>query len=1025
MTPERHQLITRLYHELSELPAAQRAERLAQVCGGDQGLRAELEDLLATEARLGAFIETPALKLTAEMLAEERAQAAAGEMLAHYRIQALLGAGGMGEVWLAEDTRLGRQAALKLLPPHLTENAERVARLAQEARAASTLNHPNLLTIFELGESQHGLFIAMEHVEGRTLRAVLKERRLELSTILDLSVQIASALAAAHQAGVIHGDIKPENVMQRADGIVKVLDFGLAQLTGRQGHDGEAIENHTGNAPDAASMPAFEMMEALSPTAPIFGTLRYASPEQVRGEILDARSDLYSLGVMLYEMLAGRMPYQDAPPTALLAAILHEEPAPLTEAPPRLSALVTRLLRKEREERYASAAVLLEDLRAMQRELDFQAELARQQRAPAVSARPRHRWAVALASLCVLGVLLGLSIRYGRPAGAADPRGLTLSESDTVLLADFENQTGDPLFDGSLQQALVSQLSQTPFLNLLSDGQKRETLRLMSRKPSEPITAPIAREIGVRRNLKAYLRGVLTARGAAYHLTLEALNPRDGAVLVRAESDADERARVLPALGTAATQLRTRLGESLASLQRFDAPIEQVTTPSLDALKAYVQARDLARSGKFEEPEKLYLHALTLDPNFASAYGGLAVLCYNDDRFDRAREYATRAFQLKDRVSELERLRISQTYYTITEEEIEKSIEVMKLTRDTYPRQLNGYVGLGNVYYKTGRYELAEAVQRAAYQLDRGTFQVFSNLGATLIRLNRFDEAQQIYEEALQRQFDTIDIREDLYILEEIKDDAAGMQRRVADMKGHHRESDVFNWQARTAVIKGQFQRAAEFTRRELEAAGNDQKHRDNILASAANRLSAYGQCASIPATARQLLADKRDQLNVSDAAFWFALCGDTQRATTLLAEEEKFTPQFWHQQYVQRPITRAVIALRRNAPAQALIALEPLQPYERKSQFWAQYLRALVYQRLNQPAAAITELRTALDHRGWSPSSKLWPLLHLELARAYRQQGDVQASRQAYDALLALWKDADADLPQLRAARQEAATLH
>jgi len=687
MKPERWARIEHLYHAALERGPDERQAYLDEACAGDETLRRQVAALLVCDDQAASFIEAPAVEMAARVLAAESPSPAQVETSATlqfarqagaYQILAPLGRGGMGEVYLALDSRLGRNVAIKLLPAEFTSDAERVRRFAQEARAASALNHPNIITIHEIGEAStgHGTahYIVTEYVEGETLRQQMtnsSQRQMKLSEAIDVASQIAAALSAAHEAGIVHRDIKPENVMVRRDGIVKVLDFGLAKLTESRIEDrGSGIAGPQFNSQLSILYPQSSTLDRQSTTPGIvMGTPRYMSPEQARGQKVDARTDIFSLGVMLYEMIAGRPPFAGETSGEMIAAILRDEPPPLAEyapeAPPELERIVGRALDKERAERYQTVEGLLSDLKEVKR----QVELASKSGETALKASPpggglryssqpaeagalnTRRRRAAIIAVAALAVAVAAAWFYfnRRPA---------LTEKDTILLADFENKTGDEVFDGTLKQGLAIQLQQTPFLNLFPEAQVRHELKLMRRRPNERVTAEIAREICERQGLKALIAGSIAPLGSHYVIALEAINGQSGEVLAREQVEAESKEQTLQALSQAATRLRGRLGESLSSIQRFDQPLQEGTTARPEAFKAYSQGIELAVGGRLMEAVPFFKRAVDLDPDFAHAYSQLAIM-YSVTEPGLGVEYAKRSYELKDRAGEIERFRIT------------------------------------------------------------------------------------------------------------------------------------------------------------------------------------------------------------------------------------------------------------------------------------------------------------------------------------------------------------------------------
>src|ERR1700741_187680 len=653
------------------------------------------------------------------------------EKISHYRILEKLGAGGMGVVYLAEDMKLGRKVAIKILSHEFTTNKDRLHRFEQEASAASNLNHPNILTIHEVGVDDGRHYIATEYIDGVTLRRKIGGAQIEVREILDIAVQVASALEEAHAAGIVHRDIKPDNIMVRRNGYVKVLDFGLAKLT-------ETVDRSPSDA--EASTRVFVQTDA----GVVMGTSHYMSPEQARGKPVDARSDIWSLGVVIYEMVAGRTPFEGETSTDVIVAITQKEPAPLARFAPNVPAelewIVMKALRKDRDERYQTIKELITDLRRLKQRLEFETELERSagpgsftrskiseptplrttpERAVHTAAKTisnvssaeyiangikRHKFAAAV--LAILFAVASASAFYFYRRHA-----VPLHERDTVLLTDFVNTTGEQVFDGTLKQALAVQLGQPPFLTLFPDDRVRETLRFMGRSADDRITRDVGREICERQGIKAMLTGSVASLGTPYVITLEAMNPPSGDSIAREQVEAESKEKVLSSLGTAASNLRKKLGESLGSIQKYDVNIEQATTSSLEALKAFSMANDERAKGRARESLTFYKRAIDLDPNFAMAYARIGVHYGNVEQLESAKPYVEKAYELRDRVSEREKLYITEKYYTYITGEIDKTIETLQTWARLYPNDFIPHNNLSINYQLIGRYD--EALQES------------------------------------------------------------------------------------------------------------------------------------------------------------------------------------------------------------------------------------------------------------------------------------------------------------------------
>lgn len=971
----------------------------------------------------------------------------------------------MGEVYLAQDTQLRRPVAVKLLPTEFTQNEGRLHRFEREAFAASSLNHPNILTIHEVGAQDNTHFIATEYVEGESLRQRMARGRMGLREALDVAIQIASALAAAHRAGIVHRDIKPENVMLRRDGFVKVLDFGLAKLVNE-----DAMAR--GGEVDTEA-PTKAIVDTAS--GAVLGTPFYMSPEQARGLPVDTQTDIFSLGVVLYEMLAGRLPFVGATPLDVLTAILNAEPELLRHYAPEVSRelehIVSKALRKDRDERYQIVKDMLIDLRDLKGDLELQAQLERSappksrghevgtatdgneasvvltaqaqaaETGPAVSANKtssvqyivnqvkNYSRAVAL-TLAVLAfaavAVLFWHFKYNR--------GPALTERDTVMLADFVNTTGDSVFDGTLKQGLAVQLGQSPFLNIYSDERVRETLRYMGRSAEERVTRDVAREICLRRGIKALLAGSISNLGTQYVLTLEAINAQTGDAIAREQTEAGSKEQVLGALGEATSKLRGKLGESLASIQKFDAPIEQVTTSSLEALKAFSLGNEKLTAGYIEESIPFYKRAVELDPNFAIAYIKLAVVHYNIRQPEQAARLSEKAFQLRDRVSERERFNIESHYYGNVDGDIDKAMEVYELWKRTYPRDNIPHNNLAVDYIEMGLYEKTIEEAREAIRLDPSYSASYNNLGVGFTGLNRFDESKAVYEQALLQKLDALAYHTGLYGIAFVQGEGAAMQMQIEWAKGKPNEHVMINQQAVLAEYAGQLRKARELASRAVDLA--QRRSADEVAArfTAQNALrdAAFGDCRRAKEGVAKALSIARTRPSLHRSALALSLCGEATQAQPLLDELSKRFPKDTLVNIVWLPTIRAAIEVNRNNPAEAIRLLETASRYEMGAEagLWPAYVRGLAYVRQRAGAEAVREFRKLLDHKGvlvvfpFYSNAKLYPLAQLGLARAAFLLEDPTQARQAYQDFFGLWKDADPDIAVLQEARQEYAKL-
>ena len=968
-----------------------------------------------------------------------------GLKLGRYEIRAHLGTGGMGQVYLAQDTsELDRAVAIKLLPADIAADPKWMQRFIREARTVSALNHPNVLTVYEFGIHDSTRFMAMEYVDGVTLRDHLKGNRLNLHEVLDIGMQVAAALNAAHEAHVIHRDIKPENIMlRRRDGIVKVLDFGLAKPV-KQGGDsgGSSTTLHT-------------------ETGIVMGTVSYMSPEQSLAlKTLDYRTDIWSLGVVLYEMITGRVPFDSNDLLRQIIDIQEKPHAPLSKSvehvPEQLERIIDKALAKNPDDRYQTATDMLIHMRNLKRQLENAAENDRtalfQQpmlTPPARQSGPRTpsgatattehsaQYPVSSAEyivnqvklhkrgvLVILGVLVLAAmmtvfwyVRHKRVA--------VLTDKDTILLTEFDNKTGEEVFDRTLRQGLAVQLQQSPFLDIFPETRTRATLQLMSLSPDERVTRERAREICQRQGLKAFIAGTIVKFERNYSITLEALNGQTGDQLALVQVEAEGKDQVLKALSLAATELREKLGESLSSIQKYDAKLD-VTTSSLEALKDYALGRSEQDRGQFFKAIDFYKRATEKDPNFAVAWLGLGLQYSNTSQPGLATECLSKAFALSNRVSEDERARITYFYYQIVTGELEKAIEAQEAYVRSYPREARGPGNLGNLYSITGQFEKAVTATNEALRLNPNTTIWPGNLAEALIGLNRFDEAREVCRRALSQKLDSTSIRERLYAVAFVSGDAQAMQEQSGWARGRTDEYRAMYWLAQSSSFGGRWRESNEHLRRATEIALRAEAKEvvAGYTADQGVRAAWLGRFTEALTLAQSALKLERNKNVLTRAALVFALSGEAAKAQPLIQELEEKHPQDTMVNQIWLPEIRAAIELRKNNAQSALELLEQTRRYEAAAVLSPQTLRSLVYLKLGQGAQAAAEARKILDHRGEGPLSLLWPLAHLTLARASIMQGDTAQARRSYQDFFAVWKDADTDIPILIEAKKEFAGL-
>ena len=934
-----------------------------------------------------------------------------GERLGPYEILAPIGKGGMGEVYRARDTRLHRDVAVKILPQAFATDAAR-ERFQREARAASALNHPNICAIYDIGETADHPYLVMELLDGKTLREHIGSKSLDIPAILALSMEVADALDAAHAKGIVHRDIKPANIFVTERGHAKVLDFGLAKYEQPMVTDALTV--------DMLTQPGSAM-----------GTVAYMSPEQARGETVDARSDLWSLGVVLYEMVTGVRPFDGPTTPVIFDALLNKTPLPVrrrnSNVPEELERIIGELLEKDPALRYPSAAELRDDLVRLQAGL----------KPTGIEAGRSSYLKYAIAAIVILALAAGGFFLWQQRGQAK-----LLTDKDTIVLGDFTNTTGDPVFDETLRQGLSIQLVQSPFLDLLSDDAIQKTLGLMGQKPDARLTPKISQEICERTGSAAVLDGRIDKLGSQYVVGLRAKNCRTGEILDQEQVQAAKIEDVTSALSQIASKFRTRVGESLAAIKQHNSPLEEATT-TLEALRAYsAGSKHLTSDHDLTAAIPLFKEAIEKDPKFAMAYASLGFTYGLLGQPALSTENLKKAYELRDRTSDREKFFIEATYETQVTGNLEKALQTCELWMQAYPRDKPPHGILGAFVYPTfGKYDKGIDVAKQMVELDPDFAIGYLQLAFNTQFAGRVDEADKILQQAQQRKLEIPELLVQRYDIAFLKSDQAAMDREVALGEKEPDAGDMIaQRQAFVLAYSGRLEKAKLMSRQAADINPKpDQRGRKALIEIGPALWDGFFGNKSSAQRSAAAAADLSNDRDVEyGSGFALALAGESVRAQKLVKDLDTRFLEDSAVQFIYLPAIRALLAMQddsKTGGAKAIELLQPARPYDLGTPpagapffigtLYTVYVRGLAYLVTNQGPEAAAEFQKFIEVRPIVFSDPIGALAHYQLGKALAMSGDKTKAYAAFQDFLTLWKDADKDIPILVQVKNDAGALN
>ena len=1016
MSTERWERTKQILEEALRLASDQRADYLDLACGTDRELRGEVQSLISSHEAAGSqFLAAAAPEILQLTSSSNVPKARLNQVIGHYRLIEEVGRGGMGVVYKAEDTRLHRFVALKFLPDNVAKDPQALARFQREAQAASALNHPNICTIYDIGEVDGRAYIALEYLQGQSLKHTIAGRPMELEMAFQVAIEVAEGLDAAHSKGIIHRDIKPANIFIAENGHAKILDFGLAKVSSTASAFGIAETLATKDLdPDHLTSPGSTL-----------GTVAYMSPEQARAKELDARSDLFSFGVVLYEMATGQLPFRGESSAVIFKEILGGVPTPAVrlnpEVPDELERIINKALEKDRQLRYQHASEIRADLQRMKRATDSGRISATGAASAPARSVPRWRtWAISAVVLVIVAAVSVGGYMY-RSRAVLPPNGRA-----PLFVAEFTNATGDTVFDDVLREVVKTELDRSPVVEVVDDGRVLELLRTMGKSLDDRLTPELTQQLCERGQGKLLVESEIKPQGAGYVIELSVLDCASRRILSHQQAGSKDKNEVLTTVSRLAAATRLRLSGDSGNPPASDPAA--LPTTSLPAFKAYLMGANLLQN-QSRQSAALLRRATELDPNFADAWHWLFFADQYLGETQRANQDLKRAFALRERLLDTSKALIEALYDLKVTGEIYRGIDALRAWESLEPNEFPPHNLLGLTYADLGLYQKATDELRLAAAVSPSAELGNRNLARVLRAQGRYNEAETALRHIAEKKSEGPHFHFERYLLAVLRSDQAALEQERTWMAQNADDLSVVLNRARIDLVDGRLDLARQRTEHAVSIAleSDLKESAANALLFLADAEALFGESIAARKSLSEAAKFEHSKSARVDAARVMTLTGQGREAEQIMDSLTRDLPSDTFLNGVDVPVVLAASQLSSGQADAALHTLDPVKPYEfgLEAGLLPNYFRAMAYLRLRRSEEAAAEFRAILDHRGVSPLGPTWVLSQLGLARAYAMSGDTAKARAAYQDFFSLWKDADPDIPVLKQAKAEYGNLN